>query len=87
MDHGCAAARKLGGGGAILHGHIGVLRGKPLRHHLIGAGPVIEEIADALLVGAQERVDLFDAVDVQAGGPTRAREARHRQFCRDPSAE
>ena len=34
----------------------------------VAAGARREEIADALLVGAKERVDLLDAVNVKAGG-------------------
>ena len=38
------------------------------RDHLVGALLIVEQVADALLVGAQERIDLRDALDVDAGG-------------------
>lgn len=63
-----------------------------MRDHLVGARLVMEEIADALLVGAQERVDLLDAVDVQAGGADQGKGGKtagvaHRKLRRDPAAE
>jgi hypothetical protein len=63
-----------------------------LRDHLAGARLVMEEIADAPLVGAQERVDLLDAVDVQAGGADQSEGGKtagvaHRKLRRDPAAE
>ena len=55
-------------GGPVLE--VGVLELRPLRRgdHRLGAVLVVEQVADALLVGAQEGIDLLHAVDMDAGG-------------------
>ena len=49
----------------------GILDLRPLRagDDRLGEVLIVEEVADALLVTAQERIHLFYAVDVDTGGP------------------
>src|SRR6266852_5543556 len=83
---------QLRGGDAVLHGDVGVLRGEPYLDHLVGTRLVMEKIADALLVGAQERIDLVYPVDVKAGGADQGERGKpagitHRDLRGDPAAK
>src|SRR5262249_8917859 len=51
-----------------LHGNVLELGLREARDHLIGLSLIVKEITDALLVGAQEGVDLRDARNMNAGG-------------------
>src|SRR6266508_2471303 len=53
-------------GGLVLEADVIELP-QPL-HHRVAAPGIVEEVADTLLVGAQERVDLRDTLEVDAGG-------------------
>ena len=79
-------------GGLVLEADILELGAGGALHHRVGARRIVEEIADALLVGAQEGIDLGDARHENAGGAhqrQRGDTARvaHRELGRDPAAE
>src|SRR5437867_12844624 len=76
----------------VLHRDVLELRLHQSRDHLIRLSLVVKEIADALLIAAQESVDLLDARHMNAGGIDQreggqALRAANRKLRRDPAAE
>ncbi len=89
---GARLPRELRGGDPVLHIDVFEFRTQQPRDHLVGARRVMEEIADALLVAAQEEVDLLGARHMDAGGADQ-RQRREpvgvadRKLGGDPAAE
>src|SRR5262245_65742749 len=91
----CVAARlprELRGRHSVLHRDLFKFQLAEPRDRRVRVLLVVEEITDALLVRAQERVDLRDALDMDAGCPgerQRGKPARvaDGEFGGDPAAE
>ncbi len=87
---GCHASRAVDG--QILER--GVLHLRPLRarDHRLGELLVVEQVAKALLLGIQERIDLRHVLDVDAGGADQRERGEtaciaHRELGGDPAAQ